>query len=141
MILLAGLSLGLLCGEVFGALPRGAIPLGSTIPLTGSQYIPTTYQRNSSGVKGLLLSNVQGKGTSPRLHLMVINQTSCLLSVVPAINENGASVIPTTPSFNALYVVSSGIGTWDQISLFDNLFVRSEGGSSCAAGSVQTSAW
>jgi hypothetical protein len=119
----------------------GGIVLGSRNSLSGANFIPVTYQRNSAGVVGTLLTNLTAYGQSPRTHLMVLNRTDCLLSIVPAISENGLPVIPSQSTVNKLYIVSGAAGAWDNISLFTNLFVKSEDSGSCTSGSVESSAW
>ena len=117
------------------------IPKGVNHSLILGRFFPNAPQANGGSAIGMLMANVQSKGASPRTHLMVINQTACLLSIIPALTENGAPVVPAPTTDAKLYSVASQIGTWDEVSMFDNLFIMAEGGTSCVAGSVQASAW
>lgn len=116
---------------------------------TASSQVGTSFMSNKPGfpfnpVTGLatqgastvslIFQNIDG---SNYRHLMVVNETNYPLSVL---TTTTLEALPSIVSTRKLYVISNGIGTWDDITLFNNLYIMGEGGS-IPNGTIEIIAW
>lgn len=100
---------------------------------SGASNIPNYYTPSLTG--SLVKTGLANQGYS---HLMVLNNTAAMLSLI---SSESSSTAPANDTAQKMYVSASGTGTWDDISVFDNLYMQSESGASITSGTVQIMVW
>lgn len=90
-------------------------------------FANTTYSR--------IMTGLSGKGYK---HMIVLNETGTAVSVLSwpqlTVTDNEAST-------HKLRIASNGAVAWDDIALYENLFLRSESGASILTGNVTAEIW
>lgn len=107
-------------------------PRGTKITLNAVDIIPTYYKRQTSG------ATISGLANQNYTHIQILNDTKYPLSLVTSEFSNVA------PSFNStekLFVLSSGTNTWDDISIYDAVYLMSENGQSVTDGTIYIMIW
>lgn len=146
-LLIAALSLTFLAwAPTNGNMPSSAHILatsGKPIPTSFTTILPGFIPVNAnlasvgSSTQSVAINGASGNNYS---HLMVLNNTgsSVALSLSPYVSpfitpgDNGSSVLYVLPNTNA---------AWDDITVFDRVYVRSFSGSTITSGSVTFMVW
>jgi hypothetical protein len=100
---------------------------------SGSSNIPTAY--STSLANSLVMTGLSGNGYS---HIMVLNNTTAMISLL---STESSSSAPSSSTNQKMYVSASGTGAWDDVSVFDAVYLQSESGSSLTSGTVQIMVW
>ncbi len=98
-----------------------------------------------SSIQSLVMEGLEGNGYS---HLMVVNNTGSSIALVTT-GENNPYTVPTgsvsggsnDTVLNELYVGASSSAAWDDISVFDGIYVRSRGASITSLGNIDIMVW
>lgn len=98
-----------------------------------------------SSIQSLVMEGLEGNGYS---HVMVINNTGSSIALVTTGENNPYSVPQNSVSgglnnsvSNELYVPASSTAAWDDISVFDAIYVRSTGASITSLGNIDIMVW
>lgn len=145
-ILMSLAGLGLLV-SAWSFAPSVTPPTTVRVYTSGSALIGTYYTRFipgyisgqssiGSSVQSLVITGLANKGYS---HLMVTNATGASVALVntPYVNPY---VVPTNANTNQLLVVSNNTKAWDDIPIFDAIYIKSDG-SSISSGHVDIEVW
>lgn len=104
---------------LLAAAPRGAFNRTKSVVVNAaSTTIPTAFS-NASG--SLVMQNLSSGNYS---HILVINETNAPVSILMLPDVSSAPAASVTSQ--RLHVVSSGVVAYDDISIFDNLYIQSE---------------
>lgn len=138
--------------------PAGNRVASVQVYVNGSSIIPTYFTRRipgyvtgsssvGSSVQSLIMTGLANKGYS---HMMVLNNTGASLVLA---NTDAVSpfVIPTTVPLNAagnaqsegrFFILPNNNNAWDDLSIFDALYLRSGSGASVTAvGNIDIMVW
>lgn len=98
-----------------------------------------------SSVQSLVMEGLEGNGYS---HIMVVNNTGSSIALVTTGENNPYSVPANSVSgggnnsvSNELYVPASSSAAWDDISVFDAIYIRSRGASITSLGNIDIMVW
>lgn len=105
-------------------------PKSGTI-VASTNNIPTAF---TTGAGSKVLTGLKEQGYS---HIMVINGSTTIISVTTT--DNGTTA-PSGTTTERLYVLGSQTATFDDISVFDNIYVQSEG-TAISTGTVYVQVW
>lgn len=120
------------CGLAYGGLNN---PI--TINMCGGSLY-TTYHLACDCYTNYCLSGITNGGKLWQ-HVGVINQATSALSL-SAISGNATSPPPDTNTVNKYPVYAYGTSAWDDIAVFNNLFVQMEGATT-ATGNIFVTVW
>ena len=104
----------------------------SIVVSASSTNIPTAFSDASGSLVG------QGLSGGTFQHIMVINYTNAPISFLTLPEVSSAPAASVTGQ--RLHVVSSGGATFDDVSIFDNLYIQSEE-SVISSGKVRINLW
>lgn len=126
--------------EAWNLRPAFNKPRSVTVTSNGTSPIPTRFALSQKdNTQSLVLNGLANQGYN---HVCVTNETKEPLSWITA--ADGTAAPANTVSYGAVsqkqFVASSGNGCWDDISIFDNFYLMSEG-SSPLEGKVKISVW
>jgi len=115
-------------------------PTGFSFTLRGAgTNIPPAYCNGDiDDGTVLFLCKKTGLANKGYSHIAVLNQTLADISLV---TSEDTSTAPSSTSGEKLYVASGGGAAWDDISVFDAIYVMSESGSSVISGKVKVTVW
>lgn len=107
-----------------------------SVLINAGSGITVNYQAACDSNTGICLT---GNTTTGKYfqHLDVTNQTDALLSIAMT-STSGA---PSSSTTQKKYAVSGGGGAWDDIAVFNNIYIRSEGASLATSGFITVSIW
>lgn len=105
----------------------------SVVVNTGSNTIPTAF----SNAAGSLV--LQGLSSGPYQNVMVVNYTNAPLSLLTIPEVSSAPAASVTGQ--RLHLVSSGVTAFDNVSIFDNLYIQSEESAVSSGKKVYITVW
>lgn len=127
---------------------NGNMPSSVSVVATSAKPIPTSFTTllpgfastlasAGSSTQSLVLTGVSGNNYS---HLMVLNNTgsSVAVSLSPYSNPR---VTPGDTGSSVLYVLPNTNSAWDDITVFDNVYIRSNKGATITSGNVDVMVW
>jgi len=113
-------------------------PQSKSITATQSTPIGTYFREPgypSDNFHSRVMSGLSNKGYS---HIAVINRSKFPLSIV-TVSDGGSA--PDDEIEQKLYVPSSGFAFYDDISIFNYLYIMAEDGNSPREGTVEITVW
>lgn len=128
-----------------------------TVFTSGSSLIPTYFTRRIPGyntressvgasVQSLVMTGLANNGYS---HLMVLNNTGASLTLYNTDQDLSAGPPQTVPSEkagnvqgqNRFFVLANNNNSWDDLSIFDAIYIRSNGASVNTTANVDIMVW
>ena len=109
-------------------------PRGVKLTLSSISLIPTYFKAGNS-TSGATINGLANKNYT---HMQILNDTKYPLSIVTSDDRLEA---PHFESTEKLFVLSSATNTWDDISIYDSIYIMTENAQSATAGTIYIEVW
>lgn len=109
-------------------------PRGVKLTLSTISLIPTYFKAGNS-TSGATIHGLANKNYT---HMQILNDTKYPLSIVTSEDDLTA---PHFLSTEKLFVLSSATNTWDDISIYDSVYIMTENAQSATEGTIYIEFW
>lgn len=110
------------------------------IPVDFTAIVPgysTRLTSNGASTQSLVLQELNGRGYS---HLMVLNNTGSSIALVLSPYDS-PRIVPGNTGSSVLWQLPNTNQAWDDIPVFDEIYIRSNKGTQITSGNIDIMVW